>query len=390
MSRPPAPSPLARRTILAGGWAGALAALTGSALVGCRSGAPAAAPPPTPTPDEVLRRRAVARIKGLQDAVTTVASPATLRAVLARQAAAYTAQLTALGEPPASAAPTGTATSAASPAPGGPTGTTGSASGASSGSASPAPVPPTPAGILAAQAAAATEALTDCLTARAPGMAVLLARLAAAHAAGADLLAAAARLPGPGEFVPGPATAGGTAGPTTAATGAGGQASSTGTGGPASLTGGSRPASPPSAAGSASPTATGQVAPLARLLQGEHAAVYAYGVVAAWVAPPQRDQAHADWDAHLGERDELVQVLTAAGVSAPAASAGYDLGTPPDGGPAAVRLAATVEGRLAALAAAVVGATADGARPVAAGVLVAAARRQVGWTSTLDALPGGP
>jgi hypothetical protein len=131
------------------------------------------------------------------------------------------------------------------------------------------------------------------------------------------------------------------------------------------------------------------VTALSRLLHGEHAAVYAYGVVTARVTPGLRTRARTCWTAHLSDRDDLIRLLTAAGARAPAASPAYDIKGPPSTSSAAVELAATVESRLATLAASAVGATTGSTRVVAAELLVAAARHQTGWVPDVAALPGG-
>jgi hypothetical protein len=142
---------------------------------------------------------------------------------------------------------------------------------------------------------------------------------------------------------------------------------------------------PPAVVSSLAPE---QATALTRLLQGEHAAAYAYGTVAAWVTPAQRARARTCWAGHLAGRDTLIRLLTAAGVTAPAASPAYDVGTVPTGSSAAVALAAKVEGRCAALAAATVAVTSGGGRLLAAEVLVTSARRQASWTASVPALPG--
>jgi hypothetical protein len=375
-----------------GGGAVLLLALGGSSvLAGCRSAGSAATvtPPPTPTPDEVLRRRAATRVHGLLGQVGTPPVLPALAGVFAQLAQGYREQLTALGEPlPAPTTGTGGPTAAGVPA-------TLPTTGATSPS-----VPP--AAVVAAQLGAADEALADCAAASAPGLAVLLARLAAAHGAEADLLSAAARLPAPGPVTPAaPAT---TASRTTASrtTAPGptttGMPASNGTS-PAS-TAASRDAGSPASGGSAgtsgttpapatSSLGTEQVNALTRLLQGEHAAVYAYGVVAAWVAPTLRARAHDFWSGHLTDRDALTELLRSGAATAPPGSAAYDVGPLPSGSPAAVALAAKVEQRLATVADSAVAGTSDGARLAAAGILVSSARRQAAWAGSTAALPGG-
>jgi hypothetical protein len=226
-------------------------------------------------------------------------------------------------------------------------------------------------------------------------MAVLLARLAAAHAAEADLLSTVARLPVPGPIAPATAPQATAAGDSTGTTSSAGEPRSGA--GPTSseptTSGAVTSTTAPALSAGTAPAVASSLAPeqataLTRLLQGEHAAAYAYGTVAAWVAPALRLRARTCWAGHLVGRDALIRLLTAAGVTAPAASPAYDVGTVPTGNSAAVALAAKVEGRCATLAAATVAVTSDGARLLAAEVLVASARRQTGWTASVPALPG--
>jgi hypothetical protein len=396
-----------RRAVLAVGWMAAAPVLAGSALLnGCRSVTPVAGyTPPTPTPDEVLRRRAVARVRRLLAAVSEPSGHPALRPLLSQLAAGHAEQLAALGEPvtgsgtasatalgPASAATAGTpsaGTPAETPAPG---------------TASPS-LPTTPAAIVAEQLAAATEAFTDC-TAASAGMAVLLARLAAAHAAGADLLASAARLPAPRPVTPvfssSVSKATGSVSQTTgrAASSDSGRTDDTEASHGTPSDGSTAVAGETIQAGALAGTPAGtptegvpslrpeQTAELSRLLQGEHAAVYAYGIVTALVAPALRARALSGWTAHLSSRNDLTDLLIDAHVTAPAASPAYDVGKLPHTNADAVALAAQVEGRLAASAAAVVGTTTDDARLVAARILITSARRQAGWTASVAALPG--
>ncbi|HET9658394.1 MAG TPA: DUF4439 domain-containing protein, partial [Kineosporiaceae bacterium] len=221
-----------------------------------------------------------------------------------------------------------------------------------------------------------------------PGLAVLLARVAAAHAGLADLLAAAAARPVPGPVVPQtPATDAGTDTATPAAAGsAAGTAGATATGNPSGPAGTASPGTPRP---TSTPLPSAAVTALGRLLQGEHAAAYAYGPITAWLVPAQRDQARACWQAHLGERDDLTTLLSSGGAPAPAASPAYDLGDAPANPAGAVTLASGVEDRVATLAAAAVGPASGPARLAAAGILVASVRRSAGWTRTVAALPGG-
>jgi hypothetical protein len=125
------------------------------------------------------------------------------------------------------------------------------------------------------------------------------------------------------------------------------------------------------------------------MISGEHAAVYAYGLVAARIGPGRRDQARAQWRRHVARRDVLEATLLRHGGEPPAAAPAYDVGTPPAGPGAAVALAVRVEDGVAAVAASAVAATAGGRRREAADALVAAARASARWSGRATSLPGG-
>jgi hypothetical protein len=376
-------SPVARRAVLAaGGLAGVLAA---AGLAGCTGATPTRPTPATTPPDVALDLAATDRARASATALAVAATSLAgarpdLAGLLATVVADHRAHLAALGVAP---------TAAASP----------SASGAAAGRR------PDAAGLAGTEFEAARQALTDA-QATSPGLAALLARIAAARATHADLVSARASLrpppvlvvsptpasatPGSGaSVVPTPATMPAAAGPTAAAAGSlpGSSASGAGAAPGVSATGG------PGASLAPGPIPAGAAlrAPardaLAALAAGEHAAVYAYGVVAARVADADRSRALAAWNWHVTRRDELEERLLDAGVQPPAAAPAYQLGAAPDAG-AAVALAATVEDRLAQLAAHAVAATTGADRSDAAGALVAGARRAAAWRGRGAALPG--
>ena len=204
---------------------------------------------------------------------------------------------------------------------------------------------------------AAGAALGDALHAS-PSIAALLARVAAQRGAHADLLARAAGTKAPRPLVAAAAPAAAAADP----------AASAPSPGTLVLAPGARDA-------------------LVALTSGEHAAVFAYGVVAARVSPGRRQAARAAWSWHLARRDLLEERLLAAGVQPPVAAPAYDVGVAPDASGAA-RLAATVERRLAGLAVRAVAATEGDDRREAATGLVEGARRLAGWTGRPETLPG--
>ncbi len=147
---------------------------------------------------------------------------------------------------------------------------------------------------------------------------------------------------------------------------------------------------PTGAAATPSPTGTAastRVRALQAALAGEHAAVYAYALVAGRLTAPRRDEALADLAAHRVARDDLVDELAAVGATPVEAAAGYDVAAPTAA--AATALAAAVEERVTALRADVV-ATAGTGRADAAATVLTAARAARRWGSTVLAFPGLP
>ncbi|ADG98312.1 conserved hypothetical protein [Segniliparus rotundus DSM 44985] len=85
-------------------------------------------------------------------------------------------------------------------------------------------------------------------------------------------------------------------------------------------------------------------AALADALAAEHAAVYAYGVVQAWVRHQATAQLAADIiTEHRAHRDAAESRLARAGAAVPTAAPAYTLPITVTDGPAAARLAAQIE-----------------------------------------------
>ncbi|MET0741525.1 MAG: ferritin-like domain-containing protein [Candidatus Nanopelagicales bacterium] len=127
-------------------------------------------------------------------------------------------------------------------------------------------------------------------------------------------------------------------------------------------------------------------------LAGEHAAVYAYGVVGAWTSGGDRDAATAAFDVHRARRDRITALLTDIGEDPVGPAGGYLLPVAVDGPETARALAATVESAASAVYADVVLA-ADGdadLRTTAARWQVDAAVRAALWSATTVAFPGAP
>ncbi|MER8188002.1 ferritin-like domain-containing protein [Kitasatospora sp. NPDC094015] len=275
--------------------------------------------------------------------------------------------------------PTATGTPAASAAAGSPTTAPATTAPPASAPASTAPVT-TVAALAAAERQTATARLAD-LAAASPALAKLLASVSAAGAVHAGRL---------GDTGPvGPATAPATAAPS-------GAASPTGP----TTAPGTAPTSAPAGApagGSAAPSAQPSALPSTgaagaqSALAAEHAAVYGYGVVCAFlpVGKP-RDDGRTDYLAHQARRDGWQRLLGAGGASPTPAAAGYRLPLQVKDGATAGQLAAHIETRLTTVYADLVGTGTGPLRLQAADALRESALRAQHWGAEPPALPGLP
>ncbi|MEF3118297.1 ferritin-like domain-containing protein [Streptomyces chrestomyceticus] len=123
-------------------------------------------------------------------------------------------------------------------------------------------------------------------------------------------------------------------------------------------------------------------------LAAEHAAVYGYGVVGGRIGDDRRKEAREGYDAHRARRDELRRGVRDLGGTPRAAAAAYALPFPVPDAAAAVRLAAELEDRVAAVYADLVRDGAGARRRDAAGALREAAVRAVRWRGSGVAFPG--
>jgi hypothetical protein len=239
-----------------------------------------------------------------------------------------------------------------------------------------------------AERRAAAQAIAD-VGLTSPGPAGLMARIAAARAVHADLLASAAGLAAPGELpalAPRPAASPSAGAPTVGSDSPTTSAPDSPTAGP---TGSPAPArSPAAATASLRPLDPAATTALSALLSAEHAAVFAYGLLTARVADARRPAVRILWDAHRTRRDELEQRLADAGVTPPAALPAYDVGPSPGSTSALSALGARIEDAMAAAALSAVTGTTGEIRTEAAADLVHAARRASGWRGGSTALPG--
>lgn len=123
-------------------------------------------------------------------------------------------------------------------------------------------------------------------------------------------------------------------------------------------------------------------------LAAEHATVYGYGVVGGRVDDARAAEAREAHDAHRARRDAMGRAVRDLGAEPEAAAAAYTLPFPVPDEAAAVRLAAELESRLAAVYADLVRAATGGLRGEAAAGLREAAVRAVRWSGGSVAFPG--
>lgn len=326
---PVLPDHPSRRTVLRAAVLVGLATATagcGLDLGDVRWGEPGPPPAPEPSADELARRRAVVTARQLAAAVATAqAARPDLGPVLATLAAGHDAHLQALG-------PLG-------PSPALPT---------PSASTSPVAAADPLEDLLARELAGASEALSDVVAVE-PGLARLLASVGASRVVHATSLAAALGRPAPAPPVAG---------------------------------------APPS---TGSPEVGGEDAAQAvtAALDGEHAAVYTFGVVAARLADSERERAVAALEAHRVLVGRLSTWLLDAGREVPPAAPAYTvptLRTPQD----AITLAGTLEEQVAVLDASLVAASTGELRAVSADLLTQRALASAAWRGRGVPFPGLP
>jgi hypothetical protein len=130
---------------------------------------------------------------------------------------------------------------------------------------------------------------------------------------------------------------------------------------------------------------------LQSVLAGEHAAVYAYGVVGAQLAAASDVRAARQAFAlHQARRDHVAALISQAGGTPVGTLAGYDLGGPVTTHDAARALAARVEASTTGPYADLVAASSGALRNAAAGWLVDASVRAVHWGGLPVPFPGLP
>jgi hypothetical protein len=123
-------------------------------------------------------------------------------------------------------------------------------------------------------------------------------------------------------------------------------------------------------------------------LRAEHAAIYAYGVIAAQLAGQPRRDASAALDEHRARRDRLRAYVIEGGAKPAEPDAAYQLPGPVVTPAAAQALAADVERQVALAYGDLVAAAADDVRGFAARALADAAVRETGWSGRAPQFPG--
>ncbi len=127
---------------------------------------------------------------------------------------------------------------------------------------------------------------------------------------------------------------------------------------------------------------------LSDALAAEYAAVYAYGLIAAYCAPDRAKLVAEYTAAHRTRRDATVDALKSAGATVPGAAAAYTTPNRIDDPIPAAQLAVTVESDTAtAWRAAVERADSPDVRRTAIEALTDCAVRQATWQSILGASP---
>jgi hypothetical protein len=126
---------------------------------------------------------------------------------------------------------------------------------------------------------------------------------------------------------------------------------------------------------------------LGEVLAAEHAAVYAYGAIAAELTGSVRSEALDGLDDHRERRDQLRRLILDAGGKAVEAQPGYELPRPLKGS-AVPDLAAGVERDVALAYGALIAASESDDRTFAARALQDAAVRETYWRRKAPRFPG--
>jgi hypothetical protein len=134
--------------------------------------------------------------------------------------------------------------------------------------------------------------------------------------------------------------------------------------------------------------APGTIRALQTALTAEHAAIYGYGVVGAYLAGSMQATATSDWVAHQVARDRLEAVLRSLGAQPTAAAVAYQLPVPVRNASEAVALAVVLEDRIATAYLGLVALSNVSIRDFGAMQVQASAMRAAAWRGGTVAFPG--
>ncbi|WP_149359946.1 DUF4439 domain-containing protein [Lolliginicoccus suaedae] len=145
------------------------------------------------------------------------------------------------------------------------------------------------------------------------------------------------------------------------------------------------------------PESLDEAAALGRALDREHAAVFLYGTLLAFVEGPATTAVRAALAAHRARRDSVVEAMDSLGLAPVIAAPAYKAPTDIDSSASAIRAAAIIEDDCArAWHAVIVRATARPVREAAVDALASSARTAASWRIALgdqpatEAFPGSP
>lgn len=134
--------------------------------------------------------------------------------------------------------------------------------------------------------------------------------------------------------------------------------------------------------------APGPVRALQSALTAEHAAVYGYGVVGAYLTGSMQATATSDWVAHQVARDRLEALLRSFGAQPAAAAVAYELPMTVRDSSQAAALAVVLEDRIATAYLGLVALSDTALRAVGAVQVQASALRAAAWRGSTVAFPG--
>jgi Domain of unknown function (DUF4439) len=136
-------------------------------------------------------------------------------------------------------------------------------------------------------------------------------------------------------------------------------------------------------------SAPGTIRALQAALTAEHAAIYGYGVVGAYLTgSAQATAATTGWLAHQVARDHLEAVLRSLGAQPAAAAVAYQLPAPVHNTSEAVALAIVLEERIATAYLGLVALSNESIRDYGARQVQASALRAAAWRGGTVAFPG--